>query len=354
MLGNCERMIVIPSTTNQWPQNQIDEKDLMASTGRVMEKPSQDQNQNQNQNQQQALKCPRCDSSNTKFCYYNNYSLSQPRHFCKACKRYWTRGGTLRNVPVGGGCRKNKRVKRPASAMDAPSSSAPTSTANHTVQPQIDLTPTSNHINSLFYGLPTNHSELNLPYPRFNSRASNDSVSGYDLQPQFNALGLGFSSGLMASDHVRDESYQNRSNPTQQVQDHVVTSDSLLSSYPIFGSSSTSTSTSPTLASFIASSGLQQHKFISSGLKDIRAANGFQGLIPYEDLQMPGTAGEGGTAMKEVKTEGGQNGLDNWNVPCQNQIEQISSSDPSLYWNATSGGAWLDPANLGSSVPSLI
>ncbi|KAG6471037.1 hypothetical protein ZIOFF_072130 [Zingiber officinale] len=65
----------------------------------------------------EALRCPRCDSANTKFCYYNNYSLAQPRHFCKACKRYWTRGGTLRNVPVGGGCRKNKRVvKKPAAA----------------------------------------------------------------------------------------------------------------------------------------------------------------------------------------------------------------------------------------------
>ncbi|XP_047967983.1 dof zinc finger protein DOF3.1 [Salvia hispanica] len=58
---------------------------------------------------EQSLKCPRCDSSNTKFCYYNNYSLSQPRYFCKSCRRYWTKGGTLRNVPVGGGCRKNKR-----------------------------------------------------------------------------------------------------------------------------------------------------------------------------------------------------------------------------------------------------
>ncbi|KAF6171983.1 hypothetical protein GIB67_029401 [Kingdonia uniflora] len=58
-----------------------------------------------------ALKCPRCDSSNTKFCYYNNYNLSQPRHFCKTCRRYWTRGGALRNVPVGGGCRRNKITK---------------------------------------------------------------------------------------------------------------------------------------------------------------------------------------------------------------------------------------------------
>lgn len=57
-----------------------------------------------------SLKCPRCDSTHTKFCYYNNYSLSQPRYFCKTCRRYWTKGGTLRNIPVGGGCRKNKKV----------------------------------------------------------------------------------------------------------------------------------------------------------------------------------------------------------------------------------------------------
>ncbi|KAJ0097093.1 hypothetical protein Patl1_28359 [Pistacia atlantica] len=61
--------------------------------------------------QEQSLKCPRCDSPNTKFCYYNNYSLTQPRHFCKTCRRYWTKGGALRNVPIGGGCRKNKKIK---------------------------------------------------------------------------------------------------------------------------------------------------------------------------------------------------------------------------------------------------
>ncbi|TXG58131.1 hypothetical protein EZV62_015960 [Acer yangbiense] len=53
--------------------------------------------------------CPRCGSPNTKFCYYNNYSLTQPRYFCKGCRRYWTKGGSLRNVPIGGGCRKNRR-----------------------------------------------------------------------------------------------------------------------------------------------------------------------------------------------------------------------------------------------------
>ncbi|KAH7520122.1 hypothetical protein FEM48_Zijuj08G0110500 [Ziziphus jujuba var. spinosa] len=61
------------------------------------------------------LRCPRCDSSNTKFCYYNNYNLTQPRHFCKTCRRYWTKGGALRNVPIGGGCRKNKNISVSAS-----------------------------------------------------------------------------------------------------------------------------------------------------------------------------------------------------------------------------------------------
>ncbi|XP_062029843.1 dof zinc finger protein DOF5.4 [Rosa rugosa] len=74
-----------------------------------------------NQNHQ-ALKCPRCDSLNTKFCYYNNYNLSQPRHFCKSCRRYWTKGGVLRNVPVGGGCRKTKRSKPKSSSSSSPAS----------------------------------------------------------------------------------------------------------------------------------------------------------------------------------------------------------------------------------------
>lgn len=56
------------------------------------------------------LPCPRCNSMETKFCYYNNYNVNQPRHFCKKCQRYWTAGGTMRNVPVGSGRRKNKSV----------------------------------------------------------------------------------------------------------------------------------------------------------------------------------------------------------------------------------------------------
>ncbi|KAM3404348.1 hypothetical protein ACQJBY_007442 [Aegilops geniculata] len=70
-----------------------------------------------------APNCPRCDSPNTKFCYYNNYSLSQPRYFCKGCRRYWTKGGSLRNVPVGGGCRKNRRGRPVRSMAEADTAS---------------------------------------------------------------------------------------------------------------------------------------------------------------------------------------------------------------------------------------
>ncbi|KAJ0234608.1 Dof zinc finger protein [Hirschfeldia incana] len=80
--------------------------------------------------EQEKLNCPRCDSPNTKFCYYNNYNLSQPRHFCKNCRRYWTKGGSLRNIPVGGGTRKNSSKRSSvgsSSSTSAPSSSSPKS-----------------------------------------------------------------------------------------------------------------------------------------------------------------------------------------------------------------------------------
>ncbi|KAG0477859.1 hypothetical protein HPP92_012578 [Vanilla planifolia] len=93
---------------------------------------------------EQALNCPRCNSANTKFCYYNNYSLSQPRYFCKTCRRYWTEGGSLRNVPVGGGSRKNKRSSSSSSSSSfSPSTSSLTSsTTITTTSTTIITTPT--------------------------------------------------------------------------------------------------------------------------------------------------------------------------------------------------------------------
>ncbi|XP_074380605.1 dof zinc finger protein DOF3.7-like isoform X1 [Apium graveolens] len=98
----------------------------------------------------QAINCPRCNSTHTKFCYYNNYSLTQPRYFCKTCRRYWTEGGSLRNVPVGGGSRKNKR-------SSLSSKKIPESTINSHQNPNLV---------KIFNG---GSQDLNLAYPPRNS-----------------------------------------------------------------------------------------------------------------------------------------------------------------------------------------
>ncbi|KAL2318156.1 hypothetical protein Fmac_032032 [Flemingia macrophylla] len=110
----------------------------------------------------QALNCPRCNSTNTKFCYYNNYSLSQPRYFCKTCRRYWTEGGSLRNVPVGGGSRKNKR-STPASSSSSPSA-APSSSKKF---PDLTTVTTPPNFPQNSSQTPKIHQgqDLNLAYP---------------------------------------------------------------------------------------------------------------------------------------------------------------------------------------------
>ncbi|XP_057772210.1 dof zinc finger protein DOF3.1-like [Salvia miltiorrhiza] len=96
--------------------------------------------------EQEHLKCPRCDSTNTKFCYYNNYNLSQPRHFCKNCRRYWTKGGALRNIPVGGGSRKNS--KRSSSSSSSAASSSPSATAKRPAAAVAAASPVKNESTS--------------------------------------------------------------------------------------------------------------------------------------------------------------------------------------------------------------
>ncbi|KAI9075449.1 hypothetical protein K1719_042574 [Acacia pycnantha] len=362
MLGNCEKMVLIPQNTKEWPHPQrqdheIDDQKVSTASSsssssaaqRVMEKP----NQELLQQQQEALKCPRCDSSNTKFCYYNNYSLSQPRHFCKACKRYWTRGGTLRNVPVGGGCRKNKRtLKRPNSTASSEIHNNITSTpssnsSSYTVSAvsisnppsqshQIDIASTSNHISPLFYG-------INLPFPRFNS------TSVFDHH--HNSLGLDFIDNIAG--------YRNgfSSNHT------------LVSSYTssIFASSSSSTSVTtsstvpppPIMASLLSSTNLQQQKFINNGGATNNST--FQGFINNSNNSTSTEAEM--VALKEVKSVVvGEDDDSNRFLGWQNnhQIEHhqaggLIMSDPtsSLYWNTTTATAmgstntWNDQTNIG-------
>ncbi|CAM8989569.1 unnamed protein product [Rhodiola kirilowii] len=85
------------------------------------------------ENEKQSLVCPRCESGNTKFCYYNNYNKSQPRHYCRSCKRHWTEGGTLRNLPTGVNKRSNTKTKSKNYKKTVPKGkrSGKTRAANH-------------------------------------------------------------------------------------------------------------------------------------------------------------------------------------------------------------------------------
>ncbi|KAG4922671.1 hypothetical protein JHK86_051484 [Glycine max] len=98
--GSCEESVALSTereaTTLKTMKTEEEQSETSNSQDKNLKKPDK------------ILPCPRCNSMDTKFCYYNNYNVNQPRHFCKNCQRYWTAGGTMRNVPVGAGRRKNK------------------------------------------------------------------------------------------------------------------------------------------------------------------------------------------------------------------------------------------------------
>ncbi|KAE8684513.1 Dof zinc finger protein DOF1.2 [Hibiscus syriacus] len=107
-----------------------------------------------------APSCPRCASANTKFCYYNNYSLSQPRYFCKGCRRYWTKGGSLRKVPVGGGCRKTRRGRSTGANKNGCQVQVSENHSNH--DEQMIGTSSSSDGNSTNQPTPTSGSDIDL------------------------------------------------------------------------------------------------------------------------------------------------------------------------------------------------
>ncbi|KAK4762155.1 hypothetical protein SAY87_030039 [Trapa incisa] len=112
-------------------------------------------------------KCNLCKVS--KFCHYNNYSLTQPRYFCKGCRRYWTKGGSLRNIPVGGGCRKNRRGKSLTMSTDGASATF----TGHL----------GNSHSSIFSGSPPDI-DLALVYANLLSPPPAGSFSGGRFEPQ--------------------------------------------------------------------------------------------------------------------------------------------------------------------------
>lgn len=158
------------------------------------------------------LECPRCKSTNTKFCYYNNYSRTQPRHLCRACKRHWTEGGTLRNVPVGGG-RKNKRARTKSSDDDpyqhrrqqqqevaaAAAAAAPVASSPFALQLDNDFTDTLRQLLSqqqqqqqLFpsslFPLPSDYTSSSDPFSTAAAAPPSGSAAGQELAGDDNPL----------------------------------------------------------------------------------------------------------------------------------------------------------------------
>ncbi|XP_020573169.1 dof zinc finger protein DOF3.7-like [Phalaenopsis equestris] len=144
---------------------------------------------------EQSLHCPRCNSTNTKFCYYNNYSLTQPRYFCKTCRRYWTEGGSLRNVPVGGGSRKNKRSST-SSLANSSSLTSTTTTTSLVYSSSTNPQPADEHIPTVQIPLANSKlfqvsgQDLNLSFP-------NQTMAHHDQFGSISALEL-LRSGISA------------------------------------------------------------------------------------------------------------------------------------------------------------
>ncbi|KAF3323989.1 Dof zinc finger protein DOF1.1 [Carex littledalei] len=141
------------------------------------------------------LPCPRCHSCDTKFCYYNNYNLTQPRHYCRTCRRYWTQGGSLRKVPVGGGCRKNKQV-----VPTEPAKSSPQPLPNFTVwKPNANPNP-SYPVPDAYNGFQLIQSEVvpahpfQVDAPGFRTEEMNQYVGGYS--GNVDAFGDGYDSNV--------------------------------------------------------------------------------------------------------------------------------------------------------------
>ncbi|KAL8207867.1 hypothetical protein R6Q57_007279 [Mikania cordata] len=152
-----------------------------------------------------AVNCPRCNSTNTKFCYYNNYSLSQPRYFCKTCRRYWTEGGSLRNVPVGGGSRKNKRSSSSISPHSSMSKKLPDLVVPNAPTPVLFQDHRMHHEHTaqeLNLGFPSTNDfktfSEHIQVPNFYGNKNPTSVSATtNSSAQFSALELLPSRGMM-------------------------------------------------------------------------------------------------------------------------------------------------------------
>ncbi|XP_021752345.1 dof zinc finger protein DOF3.4-like [Chenopodium quinoa] len=162
--------------------------------------------------QQDPLPCPRCTSTNTKFCYYNNYNFSQPRHFCKSCRRYWTHGGTLRDIPVGGGSRKTAKRSRTSSSLVTSTTST---SSGVSIGPGLEPIPVSQQATPVYVSLPSTTAGGGVG-GGFTSLLSSGGPGGILALGGFGLglddVGFGLGRGVWAFPHHEVGSYVNGSN----------------------------------------------------------------------------------------------------------------------------------------------
>ncbi|KAK1423619.1 hypothetical protein QVD17_18925 [Tagetes erecta] len=174
-----------------------------------LKQPRNDENPRKQSSQkppEQTLRCPRCDSTNTKFCYYNNYNLTQPRYFCKTCRRYWTKGGALRNIPIGGGCRKNKKTKSCTSKTSFVIGGSSSSSGNGFSSPAMDF-----QLGGMNTNMNMNMNMNNYPHRVVNHQFSSSSSFGHQNNLPFMNLDhpLGFSYTKPDHDHNHNQNVPN-------------------------------------------------------------------------------------------------------------------------------------------------
>lgn len=321
----------------------------------------------------QALNCPRCNSLNTKFCYYNNYSLTQPRYFCKDCRRYWTEGGSLRNIPIGGGIRKNRRSS--SSSISNSSSPSPSSSSSSSKK-------------SLFVNKNTPQAPPSLPQ-QVNPKAHEEAVKSQELafsQGFGNAhevkdLNLAFSQGFGIGHHLHQQHHHQSIPEFLQVlpssmknNNPLVSTSSALELLGISNSSSSASHSRPAFLPFpnihdpsinytpASGFGLSYPQFQdfmrpalgfsldggyggdplhqeegSSGTTT--ATNNGRALLPFESLKLPVSS-----SSRSTNSGGNGNGNDN-----EHEKEEKEADQSVGFWNgmlsagasaASGGGSW--------------
>jgi hypothetical protein len=291
---------------------------------------------------EKALNCPRCNSTNTKFCYYNNYSLQQPRYFCKTCRRYWTEGGSLRNVPVGGGSRKNKRSSSSASsAAPASTSAASLTTSASASNKNPKLTTHEGAAQDLNLAFPHHHGGLQHAHGDFAAFPSLESSSVGGAMPSNSRGGGGALGAISAMELLRSTGcYMPLQVPMQMPGDYAAAAGFSYgefrapppppSSQSVLGFSldAHGSAAGAAAAGYGSAAGLQQGapENIASRL-----------LFPFEDLKPPvssgGGDGSGGASGGAGDGNGGRQQFE------QGKDHGGAGHDTPGYWNGMIGGS---------------